>query len=126
VEKEQGSLMRKHYSLELSDKVLDKLFQIFDNDEYPYIVVECWSNNREQGYSLACYNTSRRICFAMQRNSDDVVVYDGDIDDFDISTNHPMTEKIWNRGKCFSEIDDAVAYIVEKTGIIEKAILLLP
>ena len=60
-------MLKKHYSLEHADKILEKLFQILGrSDEDSSIVVKCWSNGREQGYMLEQWSlkSSVRICFA--------------------------------------------------------------
>jgi len=115
--------MRKHYSLRHADKILDKLFGILGySDDRADIIVQSWSNGREQGYYLQLFRTNIGICFAQQRNSDAMIVIHGNLMDFDITTNMPATREVWDRQKCFEDDDEAVAYIIDKLEIINEIV----
>lgn len=111
--------LTKHYSLIHADKVLKLVKQDLPKDVQSEIVVQAWSNGREQGYHLSHRIIGNRsynvfgINFAQQRNSDNIVVVHGSIKDFDIQTNHP-SETIWeNNRKEFSNYSDAAEFIIE-------------
>lgn len=110
--------LTKHYSLKHSDKVLKLVKQNLPKDGQSEIVVQAWSNGREQGYHLSHRIIGNRsynvfgINFAQQRNSDSILVIYGSIKDFDIQTNHPY-ETIWKDRKEFSNDADAANFIIE-------------
>jgi len=121
-------MLRKHYSLKHANKILNRLFSILgeaESETEARVIVECWSNGREQGYFLRKFPVSELnqycVCFAQQRNSDELVVLCGPLDCFDITTNMPNKE-IWSQQKCFEDDDEAVAYIIDKLGVIDEAI----
>lgn len=106
-----------HYSIVAMKKVLAEINKIgFPVKEVTY---DHWSNGREQGYHI-CYNRDasydnwRAVCFAQQRNSDDILVVFGPAREFDVSTNSP-SEKVWENGRkhfMYDESDKAAKFIV--------------
>jgi hypothetical protein len=116
--------MIKHYSLEHAEKVLKlvgkKLKTIKGNPkEITEITVECWSNGREQGFHLVGPSLFEKsvqcVNFAQQRKSDQIVVYYGNVLDFDISTHQPETDMVWKtQYEYFNDDTVAANFIVKK------------
>jgi len=100
-----------HYSLKVARKIADRINlpkQIANE-----CVLESWSNCREQGLSiLRFYPVSRKVVFAQQRNSDEIVIAYGHSSKFDNQSNMPSDE-VWKDNICFkhNEIDKAVKFI---------------
>ena len=111
--------LKKHYSMEASDRVLRQLKKLDVSIvlKHVEVVVSAFSNGREQGYHLLLYRdnirNSNAVSFAQQRTSDDIVVYYGNENDFDITTNHPVD---WDKKKFFryNELDKCVAFIADQ------------
>lgn len=88
--------LETHYSLAHSNVVL-KIVRSALRKTSQRIVVEAWSNGREQGYYLSGHiSSSRGCCFAQQRNSDTIVVVFGKTTEFDVTTNMP-SDKLWQK-----------------------------
>lgn len=72
-----------------------------------WIATQYYINGRERGYSLREYvhtnsfdNSRRVVSFAENRNSDNIVVYFGNVEDFDINTNIPI-DVVYRRARYF-------------------------
>lgn len=108
--------LKKHYSMEASDRVLKALKKL-DVPSCDEVVISAFSNGREQGYHLYLRLEggvdTNALSFAQYRTSDDVVVYYGNGNDFDITTNHPTD---WDKKKFFryNELDKCVAFIADQ------------
>jgi hypothetical protein len=108
-----------HYSLIVADKVIKHLDKLLENiDCNDNITKHCWSNGREQGYSLHLYmGIKNNFIFniAQQRSSDGILIIYGNMLDFNITTNQP-NDNIWvNNRKDFSynEILQAAEFICD-------------
>ena len=80
------------------------------------IILSMYANGREQGYHLHKWDSypGRKVSFSENRNSDDIVIYFGDIKGFTID-NKP-TEKTWKENRKFfkyNEIYNAAKWIVD-------------
>jgi len=117
-------MIQKHYSLRHADKILNKLFEILGRceDGTPDIVVECWANCREQGYILKQWDRPC-VCFAQARNGDETIILWGPSNLFDITTNMPHNDLWKNTNYLESDDDKAVAFIIDKLGIIEAQLV---
>ena len=100
-----------HYSIVHSNKVLNLVRRALKSWKGEEIGLTLWANGREQGYSLTCFRTDRQVVFAQQRNGDGIIVMQGRINDFDISTNMP-SESTWKAAKGFSSDAEAAEAIV--------------
>jgi hypothetical protein len=77
--------------------------------------VEAYQNGRESGYSIVQYcNPALKVSFSENRNSDDIVVYAGEDQEFNMGGNIP-SEKIYHQAKYFryDKIDEAAQFIVD-------------
>ena len=103
--------MELHYSIEAANKVLEAIRKIKIKSKEA-IVIEAWSNGREQGYFLSYRDHSsdvvvwRGVCVAQQRNGDSIVVIFGGYDFFDISTHQP-NDALWEDNRRWFRYDDA-------------------
>jgi hypothetical protein len=61
-----------------------------------YVLVETYSNCREQGFALASCDAFK-VAFAENRNSDDLVLYRGSRLDFENNSNIPSDEAYESR-----------------------------
>jgi hypothetical protein len=109
-----------HYSFELAVKVLRKVEGLISQDEADRINCRLFANCREQGFSLTNHSCWRQVAFAMNRWGGGVVVYHGNIDQFNISTNHPETDELWEQCKYYGDEDaspidiaDAAEFIIQ-------------
>lgn len=112
--------MRKHYSLIHADKILalvrKRLGRDFGGDR---VIIECWSNGREQGYCIQTYPDAvgkaeaGTIVFAQARSSDGLTVTAGTSREFNYQTHQP-SEDLWaNANKHFNDDREAAKYIAD-------------
>lgn len=73
-------------------------------------VIEAYSNGREQGFALFLYK--KKIAFSENRNSDDLVVYVGLQNEFDMAGNIP-NERVYRIAKYFppNKFSSGISYI---------------
>lgn len=82
------------------------------------ICYQPFQNGREHGFSIRNLDTRMQVCFAENRNSDDIVVYYGETyKTFDIN-NLPQTDEDWARKKYFEPeaYEKAAEFILEYVG----------
>lgn len=117
--------MKKHYSLIHADRVLalvrKRLGRDFGGDR---VIIECWSNGREQGYYIQTYPVDLirhaggkaeegAIVFAQARSSDGITVTAGTSREFNYQTHQP-SEDLWaNANKHFNDDREAAKYIAD-------------
>lgn len=82
----------------------------------PLIIVQTYSNFREQGYCLFLSHTVNnapkyKISFSTQRNFDCIVVYFGEFDDFDTAGNIPNEDR-YKKQEIFYTEQDASDHII--------------
>jgi len=72
----------------LADAVLATIEWLMPED------MDCWlelyQNCRERGYLLGAKGSNRRAAFSENRNSDAIVVYPGNMGDFEMAGNVPI------------------------------------
>ena len=109
------------HNLIIAKKVLAKVNRTMEKDVAETCCVEAYSNGREQGYSIGQFSTIipqgisfKRVSFSENRNSDDIVIYFGKADQFDMSGNI-ANEEIYHKAKYFryDKINEAAQFIVE-------------
>jgi hypothetical protein len=115
--------LRFHYSLEHSNKVLERVRDILDQEapERWEGTVSAWSNCREQGYHLESdlgaanfdYKKRRELVFAQTRNSDSIVVIYGTGGDFCTQSHMPKDEVWEKRRQTFGSDAKAARFIVD-------------
>lgn len=108
-------MLKMHYSLTRSRKILNKLIKDWPRTTGGYI--EAWSNGREQGYAIKLMERRdlddwQTCVFAQQRSSDQVIMIAGSALEFDVSTNMP-SEKIWSTAKYFNTDNEAIVAILK-------------
>ena len=114
--------MEIHYSLEVAHNVLDAInaTHTIQTDNW---VVHSFSNGREQGLLIAHQENRNKVAFAQQRNGDQVIVYYGNGNEFDICTHLPVDDAGWDRYKTFSGYDmNGVVEFIDKwltDGVLE-------
>jgi hypothetical protein len=84
--------------------VMDKM-----GDDFVEVVVEPYLNGRESGfavYRLSSFGSGKwnKAVFSEERNTDNIVVYTGDLQDFSIQGNTP-TEDAWHKSTAFIAYD---------------------
>lgn len=100
-------------------KVAYRLLKVLNKQVAPHnakdLILNTFSNCREQGFALTNWNTKKKVLFTENRNSDDIVVYYGAWDEYDITTNLPITEELWEQKKFFDykDYNSAVNFIKE-------------
>lgn len=72
------------------------------------IILEMYSNGREQGFALLRANL--KVVFSENRRTDDVVVYAGKSSDFSMQGNVP-SEEVYKNKRLFSHYESAASYI---------------
>jgi len=112
--------MRKHSSLLHADKVLAKLKKQLGRDfGGDRVIISCWSNGREQGYSITTYpevegkREGVTVNFSEARSSDQVLVVAGLPREFDYQTHQP-SEALWETEgarRYFSDDAEAADFI---------------
>ena len=110
--------IQMHYSFDLAVKVFRKIETLISQDEADRIGCLLFANCREQGFSLTNHSCWRQVTFAMNRWSGGVVVYYGNIDQFNTSTNHPETDELWKQCKYFGDEDASPTDIAEAAEFI--------
>jgi hypothetical protein len=115
------SKIEVHESLQVAHKVLRAIEKIMPKRLAGDCRVESWSNGREQGLCLENYSSSqngilaRKIVFAEDRASDDILVVNGSNYDFDVQTNQPSDET-WKKNRRYFKYDqhaEVAEYIVK-------------
>ena len=94
-------------------KVLAEVKRLAKSSKDDSIIgIEVYANCREQGFALASCD-DRKVAFAENRNSDDIVVYFGSRKDFDFNTNIP-SDAVWAKRKFYryDKPHSAAAFIV--------------
>lgn len=105
------SKIEVHHSLVVARKVVSALEKIIPSKIAKDCRIKSWSNCREQGLCLEQFFTvngtldGRKVVFAENRNSDEIVVIHGDNYDFDIQTNQPNDE-VWSKNHKFFKPGD--------------------
>lgn len=104
-----------HESLKVARRVLSKL-------DLPKHVAKrsdviCYENGREHGLAIRHFDGnagSRMACFAESRNTDQIVVYVGRVEDFDTNGNIP-SEKVYQARKFFGngQYEKAARFIAQ-------------
>lgn len=79
--------IKKHYSLEIAESIINILDTIINEEQADLLLIESFSNGREQG--LICRSNNKIIAVAQYRTSDAIVIYYGKSINFDITTNLP-------------------------------------
>jgi hypothetical protein len=98
--------------------VLALIFNQLTDNEVKELNVEPYLNGRESGFAVHFWTRNgidRKFAFSRNRNSDDIVIYEGKIHDFSMQGNG-LTEEIY-RNKIILHTDDisrAADYIVDK------------
>ena len=105
----------------VAKKVLAQVNKKIGKEVAKNCTVEAYANGREQGFSIVQDSVPQkgkwepqRVCFSENRNSDDIVVYAGKTNGFDISSNIPG-EEIYKQRVFFGpkEIDKTAQFIVD-------------
>lgn len=99
--------MKKHASLIVAEQVLLEL-QTYEVDTSNWYI-EVMSNCREQCLTIDNWTNNRMAVFGRNKNSDDVIVYWGNKNNFHISTNQPDN---WGHKRYFGTIRQAADFIV--------------
>ena len=102
-------------NLLVAKKVLAQVNKLISKEVAKDCSVECYSNCREQGYSIVQYcNPALKVSFSENRNSDDIVIYAGEDREFDMGGNIP-SEKIYKEAKYFryDKVEEAAQFIVD-------------
>ncbi len=106
-------------SLQVSWEVLEMVDRILLPDIAQQCQVEVMANCREQAFIIKRYTNAPQediaIAFCENRNSDQIVIYQGSHDGFDNQTNLPTDDShIWETRKYFSydRQNDAACHIV--------------
>lgn len=101
-----------HHSLKVARKVLKKI------NLSPALSREChveaYSNCREQGYALVRWDNKgkcRKAVFSECRNSDDIMVYSGSIENFG-GGNIP-SDKVYKNADRFRSPESAAQFIIK-------------
>jgi len=110
--------IQMHYSFDLAGNVFREIEDRISQDEADKIDCRLFANCREQGFSLCNPCTRQKTSFAMSRWGGGVVVYYGALDQFNISTNHPETDELWEQCKYFGEEDASPTDIAEAAEFI--------
>jgi hypothetical protein len=89
---------------------------LLKEDSSQSMILEAYCNGREQGLSITSCGFSgkyKKVCFSENRNSDEIVVYFGNLADFSMSGNIP-DEECYDNKKYFkyNEFYDAALFIV--------------
>ena len=100
--------MTIHRSMKVADAVVAAIVVLHDHDNDD-LTLETFQNCRENGYHII--GKAGKASFAENRNSDDVVVYYGPNDGFDLN-NFP---KDWSRKKFFrhGQFTEAASFILQ-------------
>ena len=108
-------MISKHHSLKAADNVLTALRRLdTPGADHPplKVMVQCYANGREEGYSLYSLRSPddgfRQIAVAQYRNSDNIVVYFGTILDFYMAGNIP-SDKIYKAARFFKYNESMLA-----------------
>lgn len=117
-------LIKYNHSMEVANQVLDNVIKcLFTLDDIKKTdnndgdaSIEAYSNCREQGYCIKRYNRKdykiKVVCFAENRNSDQIVVYFSDENKFEMQGNIPDDDSYRN-ANYFNDVKSAVKFIVE-------------
>jgi hypothetical protein len=109
------------HNLIIAKKVLVQVNKKMEKDVAETCLVESYSNGREQGLSICQFSTIlpkgisyKRVSFSEDRNSDNIAIYFGKDNQFNMSGNIP-NEEIYHKAKLFryDKIDEAAQFIVE-------------
>lgn len=96
-----------------------KLFRLFEHqitkDEAKEIYFYVFSNCREQGIVLKNYHIQKIVLLCEYRTTDDLIVYYGLLPQFEITTNLPKAEEVWEQTRFFGHKNygDAINFIKE-------------
>lgn len=85
--------MKLKQSMKVANAVLAVVEAMLPNDDEE-IYLEPYKNGRENGWALHSNSSSstaldRKVVFSEYRNSDQIVIYQGRMQDFDVSGNVP-------------------------------------
>lgn len=97
-----------HYSLEEMNEVLVEILKHEEVNNFGPLVIESYQNGREQGYSLVYLdekNEKEGISFAIQRNSDDIILYFGEREKTGISQEAYSNYSDFSPGDYESAVD---------------------
>ena len=101
----------------LASAVLNLVEAILSDDVEGDLIVYTFKNGRENGFAFIGKDVC--ICFANQKNSDDVVVYEWN--DWDFCTLHPKVDDDWlEKAKYFKTADTAAQYLCERIEELSK------
>ena len=95
-----------HKTTHVADAVLaivEGLSQEFDFTLEPY------QNGREHGWALGNFQIDKKVAFAENRNSDDIVVYMGNVLSFDMAGNVP--DRVTWRNAHYDAATEIVKYL---------------
>jgi len=95
----------------VADRVLKEFKKIArSSDNTLDVTLGLYVNCREQGYAIndSYYVVKRKVAFAENRNSDDIVVYFGSSSDFESNTNIP-SEEVYRNSRFFGVGQEAQA-----------------
>lgn len=104
-----------HYSLKVARSVVSKID--LPKNIAKHCTVDSWANCREQGLCISAnvgnLNDWKKFVIAQQRNSDDILIVEGNYKMFDMQTNQPNDE-VWEKGRAhfkYDQITNAVKFI---------------
>lgn len=112
-DQEEGDVLKLHYSLKQAKGLLDKVLADQRFNKFSDILVSSYQNGREQGYSLSYKDTNTSetvvVSFGQQRNSDDLIIYQGSPNDVCISEDAYRNSKYFR----YRHFNAATNYIYE-------------
>lgn len=103
--------------LQVSQNVLSKVEELIPTELARECCILVMSNQREQAFVIRRYPAGRKqiqVAFCQHRIEDDIVVYWGDIEDFDSNTNQPNRDDVWERVMSFryNQVEAAALWII--------------
>jgi hypothetical protein len=79
---------------------LRKLVDAWLKESSPVWLLSRYVNGREQGFNIASLTTARAASWAEHRHSDSIVVYTGELHEFEQGTRIP-SEEVWSNSRLF-------------------------
>jgi hypothetical protein len=117
----KGGIIMETLKIHISDSFIEayKLFRMFEHqiteEEAKGICFYVFSNCREQGIVLTNYHTKKNVLLCDSRWGANLTVYYGLLPQFNITTNLPASEEVWEQRKSFGSknYEDAKNFIKE-------------
>lgn len=121
--------LTKHHSLRVAERVLSHLegwLEEFEQEGKDAGIISAYANGREQGIYIQSsphqrgFKDWRCVAFAEHRNSDNVVIYFGKVDDFAFAGHVPNEDRYQAARHYESELDAAHAIALFLWGNLDE------